>query len=162
MISLVIACLQEEIFTGVKKDMDMNNNFRITSDGNVQDIQEIHEMLKAFNLSNREISENVPLGIFLEDENKKKLAGLTGETFGNWLCIHYLFIEDCLRGQGIGRKMIEAVESEAKKRGCKYVFVDTFSFQAPGFYRKLGYKEVFTLEDYPYTGKRHYYTKEII
>ena len=162
MISLVIACLQEEIFTRVKKDMDMNNNFRITSDGNVQDIQEIHEMLKAFNLSNRETSENVSLGIFLEDENKKKLAGLTGETFGNWLCIHYLFIEDCLRGQGIGRKMIEAAESEAKKRGCKYVFVDTFSFQAPGFYRKLGYKEVFTLEDYPYTGKRHYYTKEII
>jgi GNAT superfamily N-acetyltransferase len=151
----------KKIHKGIGEAKHMSRNFRVTSDGNEQDIQEIHEMLKAFNLSNREISENVPLGIFLEDENKKKLAGLTGETFGNWLCIHYLFIEDCLRGQGIGRKMIEAAECEAKKRGCKYVFVDTFSFQAPGFYRKLGYKEVFTLEDYPYTGKRHYYTKEI-
>ena len=137
------------------------SNFRVTSDGNEQDIQEIHAMLKEFNFSHREKSEDVPLGIFLEDENKKKLAGLTGETFGNWLCIRYLFVDESLRGQGIGRKIIEAAECEAKKRGCKYVFVDTFSFQAPDFYRKLGYKEVFTLEEYPYTGKRHYYTKEI-
>ena len=145
----------------MKKDIDMNNSFRITSDGNEQDIQEIYVMLKAYNLSNREKSDNVPLGIFLEDENKKKIAGLIGETFGNWLCIHYFFVAECLRGQGIGRKMIEAAECEAKKRGCKYAFVDTFSFQAPDFYKKLGYKEVFTLEEYPYTGKRHYYNKEI-
>ena len=39
---------------------------------------------------------------------------------------------------------------------------DTFSFQAPGFYKNHGYGEVFTLEAYPYTGKRHYYTKEIL
>ena len=87
----------------------MSRDFRITSDGNEQDIQEIHEMLKTYNLSNREKSENVPLGIFWEEENKKKLAGLTGETFGNWLCIHYLFVEECLRGQGVGRKIIDAV-----------------------------------------------------
>ncbi len=151
----------KKIHKGIGEAKHMRRNFRVTSDGNEQDIQEIYEMLKEYNLSNREKSDNVPLGIFLEDENKKKHAGLTGETFGNWLCIHYFFVEDCLRGQGIGKEIIEAAECEAKKRGCKYVFVDTFSFQAPDFYRKLGYKEVFTLEEYPYTGKRHYYTKEI-
>ena len=136
----------------------MNTSFRITSDGNEQDIQELFEMLKKYNLSNREKSENVPLGVYLED-NGQKLAGLTGETFGNWLCIHYFFVDESLRGQGIGSKMLEAAESEARKRGCKYAFVDTFSFQAPGFYIRMGYKEVFALEEYPYTGKRHYYTK---
>jgi hypothetical protein len=40
--------------------------------------------------------------------------------------------------------------------------VDTFSFQTPSFYKNHGYGEVFTLEAYPYTGKRHYYTKEIL
>lgn len=54
------------------------------------------------------------------------------------------------------------VESEAKQRGCKYAFVDTFSFQAPIFYKKHGYQEVFTLEEYPYTEKRHYYTKKFV
>ncbi len=152
----------EENAKMLEEKVSQMSGFRVTSDGNEQDIQEIHAMLKEFNLSHREKSEDVPLGIFLEDENKKKLAGLTGETFGNWLCIRYLFVDECLRGQGIGRKIIEAAECEARKRGCKYAFVDTFSFQAPGFYKKLGYKEVFTLEEYPYTGKRHYYTKVII
>ena len=136
-------------------------NIRITNDGNDQDIAEIYEMLKEYNLSKREKSNNVPIGVFLEDEANNKLAGLTGETFGLWLCVKYLFVSEKLRGQGIGSEILMAAEDEAKKRGCKYVFVDTFSFQAPGFYIKHGYKEVFALENYLYTGKRHYYTKEL-
>lgn len=140
----------------------MNNiNIRITNDGNEQDINDIFNMLKAFNLSNREESQNVPIGIFYEDDNGKKLAGLTGETFGNWLCIHYLFVEEHLRKEGIGSELLLAAEREAKERGCKYAFVDTFSFQAPQFYIRHGYEEVFTLNEYPYTGKRYYFTKEL-
>ena len=134
---------------------------RITDDGSQHDIDEIHEMLRLYNRSNREKSEDVPIGVFYEDEHGKKLAGLTGETFGNWLCIKYLFVSESLRGQGIGSKIVAAAEEEAKRRGCKYAFVDTFSFQAPGFYKKLGYEEVFALRDYPYTGARYYYTKTL-
>ena len=137
-------------------------NLRVISDGDARDVREIHEMLKAYNLKNRESSQNVPIGVFLEDATGQKLAGLTGETFGNWLCIQYLFVSEQLRGQGIGGKLLEAAEEEARRRGCKYAFVDTFSFQAPAFYKKHGYREAFTLEEYPYTGKRHYYTKELL
>ena len=136
--------------------------FRITNDADVRDIQELHELLKAYNLAHREASQNVPVGVFLEDEGGGKLAGLTGETFGNWLCIQFLFVSERLRGQGIGSGLLEAAEAEARCRGCKYAFVDTFSFQAPAFYEKHGYREVFTLEEYPYTGKRHYYTKKLL
>ena len=136
-------------------------NLRITEDGAARDVQEIHELLREYNLAHRETSQSVPLGVFLEDKAGRKLAGLTGETFGNWLCIQYLFVREQLRGQRIGSKLLETAEAEARKRGCKYAFVDTFSFQAPAFYRQHGYREVFTLEEYPYTGKRHYYTKEL-
>ncbi len=136
-------------------------NFRITNDGNQSDIDEIHNMLKSYNLSKREKSENIPLGVYYEDETGKKLAGLTGKTFGNWLCINYLFVSENLRNLGIGSKIIIAAENEARNRGCKYVFVDTFSFQAPAFYEKLGYRCVFSLTNYPYTEERHYYIKEL-
>lgn len=106
-------------------------NFRITNDGNQSDIDEIHNMLRSYNLSKREKSEDIPLGVYYEDEAGKKLAGLTGETFGNWLCIKYLFVSENLRNQGIGSKIMAAAENEARNRGCKYVFVDTFSFQVP-------------------------------
>lgn len=137
-------------------------NLRITNDGNENDINEIHQMLKAYNLSKREMAEDIPIGIYYEDDDGRKLAGLTGETFGNWLCIKYLYVDEKLRGTGIGSKIMEAAENEAKNRGCKYAFVDTFSFQAPAFYEKLGYKEVFALTDYPYTEERYYYTKELM
>lgn len=143
-------------------DASSIGSFRITSDGDVRDVQEIHALLKEYNLRHREASQSVPVGVFLEDETGQKLAGLTGETFENWLCIQYLFVREQLRGQGIGSNLLEAAEAEARKRGCKYAFVDTFSFQAPAFYRQHGYREVFTLEEYPYTGKRHYYTKELL
>ena len=144
----------------MKQEKDFK--LRITDDGNEQDINDIHAMLKEYNLSKREASKNVPIGLFLEDENNKKVAGLTGEIFGNWLCIHYLFVAEEFRKEGIGSKLLLSAETEAVKRGCKYAFVDTFSFQAPEFYKMHGYKEVFTLNYYPYTGKRHYYTKDLV
>ena len=135
-------------------------NFRVTTSPTDGDISEIYEMLRAYNRAKRERSEDVPLGIFVEEDGRK-LAGLTGEIFGNWLMIKYLFVDESLRGRGVGRSLMERAEAEAKARGAKYAFVDTFSFQAPGFYRKLGYKEVFTLTEYPYTGSRTYFTKEL-
>ena len=135
-------------------------NFRVTTSPTEDDISGIHAMLKEYNLAKREKSENVPLGIFVEEDGKK-LAGLTAELFGNWLSIHYLFVDESLRGRGVGKSLMERAEAEAKSRGAKYAFVDTFSFQAPGFYKKLGYKEVFTLTEYPYTGSRTYFTKEL-
>lgn len=135
-------------------------NFRITDDVSEHDVNEIHRMLNEYNLVHRE-NQKIPIGLFFEDENSRKLAGLTGEIFGNWLCIQFLFVSEQLRGQGIGSKLLQAAKSEAKQRDCKYAFVDTFSFQAPIFYKKHGYPEVFTLEEYPYTEKRYYYTKNL-
>ena len=94
-------------------------SFRISDDGNARDIKESYEMLKEYHLHHREASKNVPMGIFLEDAHGRKSAGLTGETFGNWLCIQFLFVSEQLRGQGIGGKLLQAAEEEARKRGCK-------------------------------------------
>lgn len=117
--------------------------------------------MKDFNLSKLECSEVIPLGIFKEDASENKLAGLIGETFGNWLSIKYLWVSAELRGKGIGSVILQAAENEARLRGAKYAFVDTFSFQAPEFYVRHGYKQVFELTDYPYTGSRYYYIKNL-
>ena len=134
---------------------------RITDTVTHKDEADIYDELKKYNLSNRELSKNIPIGVFIEDEFGKKQAGLTGETFGNWFCIKYLWIDETLRRKGMGSRILEAAEHEAIKRGCKYAFVDTFDFQAPDWYRKHGYKEVFALNAYPYTGTRYYFTKEL-
>ena len=126
-----------------------------------QKAQEIGNLIRSYNRSKRETAESEPLNLYVEDEHGQLLAGLVAETFGNWLEIEYLFVKEEFRGQGIGSQLLQQAESEAKKKNCRYAFVNTYQFQAPTFYQKQGYEEVFTLTDYPYTGQRHYYQKDL-
>ena len=126
-----------------------------------QKAQEIGDLIRSYNRSKRETAESEQLNLYVEDEHGQLLAGLVAETFGNWLEIEYLFVKEGLRGQGIGSQLLQQAESEAKKRNCRFAFVNTYQFQAPAFYQKHDYQEVFTLKDYPYTGQRYYYQKEL-
>ena len=117
-----------------------------------QKSQVIGDLIRSYNRSKREAAESEPLNLYVEDDSGELMAGLVAETFGNWLEIEYLFVKEDLRGQGIGSQLLHQAESEAKKRNCRFAFVNTYQFQAPAFYQKYGYKEVFTLKDYPYTG----------
>ena len=126
-----------------------------------QKSQIIGDLIRSYNRSKREVAESEPLNLYIEDEHGEIMAGLVAETFGNWLEIEYLFVKEDLRGQGIGSQLLHQAESEAKKRNCRFAFVNTYQFQAPAFYQKHGYQEVFILKDYPYTGQRHYYQKDL-
>ena len=123
--------------------------------------QQLANLIKEYNRSKREPSRSEPLNIYVEDEQGNLMAGMVAETFGNWLEIEYLYVREDLRGQGLGSRILKMAEKESRERRCKYSFVDTFNFQAPKFYEKHGYKEVFALKKYPYTGERYYYTKEL-
>ena len=126
-----------------------------------QKSQIIGDLIRSYNRSKREVAESEPLNLYVEDEHGEIMAGLVAETFGNWLEIEYLFVKEDLRGQGIGSQLLQQAESEAKKRNCRFAFVNTYQFQAPAFYQKHDYQEVFTLKDYPCTGQRHYYQKDL-
>ena len=123
--------------------------------------QELGNLIRAYNQSKREPSKSEPLNIYVEDEQGNLIAGMVAETFGNWLEIEYLYVQENLRGQGLGSNILNRAEKEARERKCKYSFVNTYQFQAPDFYKKHGYEEVFALKEYPYTGERHYYTKAL-
>ncbi len=77
------------------------------------------------------------------------VGGLSGYTWMNWLYVDLLWISDEHRGKNLGRSLITKAETEARKRGVRSVYLSTFSFQAPGFYKKLGYKEFGKQKDFP-------------
>lgn len=135
--------------------------FDVSDKINKADEELIFKGLLEYNLTRIEDKNPKDLAIYLRDEDKKIIAGLIGNTHGNWLTIKYLWVSEALRGKYIGSDILRRAEEEAIGRGCKYVFLDTFSFQAPKFYRKHGYKEKFVLEEYPLEGKRYYFTKEL-
>jgi GNAT superfamily N-acetyltransferase len=100
-----------------------------------------------------------PLGVFIRAAGTI-VAGLAGETYGGWLFIKYLWVRDDLRGRGVGRELMAQAERRALERGCHSAWLDTFSFQARGFYEKLGYQEFGRL-DYPPDHKRHFMRKPL-
>jgi GNAT superfamily N-acetyltransferase len=100
-----------------------------------------------------------PLAVFAR-EGEKIVAGLAGETYAGWLFIRYLWVSEGLRGQGMGRRLMAAAETRALDRGAHSAFVDTFSFQAPVFYRKLGY-ETFGELDWSPDFKRYFLRKRL-
>jgi GNAT superfamily N-acetyltransferase len=77
------------------------------------------------------------------------LGGLWGETMFSHLHVDVLFVPEALRGMGVGRRMMSQAEDEAVRRGCCGAWLDTFSFQARGFYERLGYTVFGTIEDCP-------------
>lgn len=74
--------------------------------------------------------------------------------------IRGLWVEPELRGRGIGRKLLAAIEAEAMRRGCTRAALDTYSWQAPTFYERAGWRRFGTLE-YPNGASRHWFVKEL-
>lgn len=134
---------------------------KVTDEIKKEDEDVVYKGLLEYNSARIEDKNPKDLGVYLQDETGKTVAGLIGHTHGNWLFIKYLWVSEELRRCNIGSNILNQAEQTAKERGCKYSFLDTFSFQAPEFYKKHGYKEVFVLENFPVTGSRYYFTKTL-
>ena len=74
-------------------------------------------------------------------DGKMPRGGLMAEGIGQWMYISLLWVEDGFRRKGLGTSLLYKAETEAKNRGAKGILVDTFSFQAPAFYKKNGFEE---------------------
>lgn len=102
------------------------------------------------------------LAIFVRDDENKIVGGLTGYTHWDWLFISHVWVSAHLRGQGYGRRLIQSAEEEAIQRGCLHAHVDTYSFQARGFYEALGYRIFGVLEDFPQGHTRYFFQRRNI
>ena len=113
------------------------------------DTERVSEGLGLFNVARTGQDHWRYVKLFVRDQTGLIRGGLLGEIWGGWLHITDLWIEESRRGSGLGRSLMEAGEQEARDEGCRYVHLDSHSFQAPDFYKKLGYEEFGRLADSP-------------
>ena len=88
-------------------------------------------------------------------------GGALGELYWGWFHLDLLWVKDELQGRGYGHSLLTRIEEEAGQRGAKNIFLDTFSFQAPDFYKKHGYQVFGVLPEYPPGHQRYFLTKQL-
>ncbi|KPG93122.1 GCN5 family acetyltransferase [Pseudomonas sp. RIT-PI-q] len=138
-------------------------NMRIVQSQNPTDEEEqaILLPLRAYNASKAGVSVQEPIALLIRDDNGDILGGLYGRVFYQWLFIELLSVPEQARGLGMGSKLMQMAEDLAREKGCIGVWLDTFDFQAPGFYQKLGYSELGQIVDYPPGHKRLFFQKRL-
>ena len=99
--------------------------------------------------------------VLVIERDGELIGGLSGYSLYGWLCVEVLWVAERERRQGIGRVLMSEAEALALKRGCTGVYLDTFDFQAPGFYEKLGYRKFGQLPNWLGGHQRLSYCKAI-
>jgi ribosomal protein S18 acetylase RimI-like enzyme len=123
--------------------------------------QLIHEALRIEIESQVGPSKRQGLTLVFHSKSGDLQAGLRGFSHWQWLYISHLWVSPEARSKGLGAKLIVEAESEARKRGCLGLYVDTFDEGAASFYRRQGFNEVGRIENFPVGRARIFLSKAI-
>ena len=127
----------------------MRPALEVTTEPSEVDRRAVIHGLVAYNdskVSERALSDFM---VRLRNSDGAVVGGLFGRMFCRWLFVELLFVPEELRGQGVGKEMMRKAEAFAAENNCIGVWLDTFTFQAPQFYQKLGYSVFGQIDDYP-------------
>ncbi len=118
--------------------------------------------LSDYNIGQAGYRDARPLAVLVSDsETEEVIGGLLGRTSMGLLFIDLFFLPERLRRRGIGGRVIQAAEAEALGRGCSRAILFTVTFQAPGFYERLGYQALGRIECDPPGHTRICMTKKL-
>nr|WP_260866327.1 GNAT family N-acetyltransferase [Paenibacillus xylanexedens] len=99
------------------------------------------------------------LHFHIQNETGQIVAGVLSTLCWNWVELDILWVDANERHKGYGTQLLLEVERLAREKGCDFIMLNTFSYQAPEFYRKHGYQLMTMIENAP-TGHQHYYFKK--
>ena len=139
-----------------------NYNISMDDTPSEADIRLLIRSLVSYNDTQAERENWRRLAVFIRNDQGEIAGGLIGNTHWDWLFISHLWVAEPLRGQGYGTELVARAEREAVKRACRHAYLDTFDFQALGFYQKLDYQVFGVLEDFPPGHTRYFLQKRLL
>jgi len=125
------------------------------------DRQAVLAPLRAHNMAQAGDPHLRPVALLLTDEHGEHLGGLLGKCSYDWLFVELLAVPEEHRGANHGKALMAKAEEIARAHGCIGIWLDTFEFQARGFYEKLGFEVFGTLDDHPVGQKRYFLRKRL-
>ncbi|WP_294334597.1 GNAT family N-acetyltransferase [uncultured Sphingomonas sp.] len=117
--------------------------------------------LRAHNVAHAGDACSRPVAILLADVRGARVGGLWGRCSYGWLFVEYLAVPEAYRGADHGTALMARAEQIARAQGCVGIWLDTFSFQARGFYEKLGFTLYGQIDDFPPGHQRFFLQKRL-
>jgi ribosomal protein S18 acetylase RimI-like enzyme len=139
----------------------MNPKLEMSESADAETRKLIYAGLAAHNRQSVPAPDVKNLWIVLRGADGAVQGGLIGLTAWSQLHVEAVYVPEALRGTGIGQEIMAMAETEAQRRGCIGVWLDTYSFQARGFYERLGYTVLGEIENYP-PGHTRYFMKKAL
>lgn len=139
----------------------MTLSIELTQNPTPEDREAILAPLRAYNVAQAGEGKSELLALLVRNDQGEILGGLYGRFFYQWLFIELLSVPEQARGEGMGSKLMNMAEELAREKECLGIWLDTFDFQAPEFYKKLGYSELGQIVDYPPGHKRFFFQKRL-
>lgn len=131
------------------------SEFDVQNDPSSTDVEELVDRLSAYNMATTGYRDVTKLGIFIRNERGELEAGVYAIAWGRIVDIDLLWVSEGRRREGLGTKLMDAIEAEAAKLPVDKIALTTYSFQARPFYEARGYRVIATVEDSP-VGHSHY------
>lgn len=119
------------------------------------------DRIDEFNSSTTGYFDGKRLAGAVRNEQGAVIAGFSGHTWGGCCELSHVWVHERHRGHGLGKALIASAEAEARRRGCVQLVLTTHSFQAPGFYERMGYERMYTLEGRPQGHAQLIYSKRL-
>ena len=95
------------------------------------------------------ISELQRVACFARLSTGQVIGGALGRIWGGCCELQQLWVDPARRRKGIGTRLVREFERFAADRGCRTFYLETFSFQAPELYRRLGYETKLEMRGFP-------------
>ena len=134
---------------GAEDDPGAASELVVDAEPRPHDVQYLEDRIYEFNAAATGIEGGEWLSILVRDGDDRIVAGICGSTWGGCLEIRQFWVEQTRRRRGLGTRLYDAAEREARRRGCRQVVLSTFNFQAPGFYARLGFEVAAVIDDHP-------------
>ena len=133
----------------------------VEDDPDPRDLALLEEKLAVAAVAAVGAGEEEEFGIFVRDGADRIVAGASASVWGECCQIHTLWVDSPQRGHGLATELIAQAEATARRRGCRLVMGLTYDVLTKGFYDRLGYQTVGTIENCPAGTTTRWYCKEL-
>ncbi|HVE90020.1 MAG TPA: GNAT family N-acetyltransferase [Burkholderiaceae bacterium] len=138
--------------------------FRIDSqlDPTATDVAAIDQGLHSYNQRAADLAAIRRFACYARSPDKALVGGALARWWGTACELQQIWVDEALRRRGIGASLMQRVEAIAIEHGCRLLYLDTFSYQAPEFYYRLGYETACQIDGFPSGGSKFTVRKSLV